>query len=46
MGNPDLRATGTDFIAILQYTLTTASSKDFQIQLMKFLQNSFQASGT
>ena len=31
MGNPDLRATGTDFMAILQSTLITASSKDFQI---------------
>ena len=37
MGNPDLGVTATDFMAILQ-SLITASSKDFLMQLMKFLQ--------
>ena len=31
MGNVDLSATGTDFMAILQYILIKASSKDFQM---------------
>ena len=31
MGNLDLGATGTDFIAILQYILITVSLKDFQM---------------
>ena len=43
MGNLDLGATDTDFMGILQLILITASSKDFQMELMKFLQNSFQA---
>ena len=29
IGNPDLGATGTDLMAILQYILITASLKDF-----------------
>ena len=43
MGNPDFGATGTDFMAILLYILITASLKDFQMYLMKFLKNSSQA---
>ena len=31
MGNPYLGATGTDFMAMLQYIFITASSKDFQM---------------
>ena len=42
MGNPDLRATVTDFMAMLQL-LITANSKDFLMQLMKFLHNSSQS---
>ena len=41
LGNPDLGATVTNFMAILYYNLLIkASSKDFQMKLMKFLQNS------
>ena len=42
MGNPDLSATVTDFMAMLQL-LITANSKDFLMQLMKFLHNSSQS---
>ena len=40
MGNPDHGATAINFMAIL---LITTSLKDFQMYLMKFLQNSPQA---
>ena len=39
MGNPDRGATAINFMAIL---LITTSLKDFQMYLMKFLQNSSQ----
>ena len=40
MGNPDHGANAINFMAIL---LITTSLKDFQMYLMKFLQNSSQA---